>query len=203
MERLAAAPPAWAAKPAESAALRREYCCQREALCGALEAEGASLLRYANGVLGAYCAAQGKARWVHKHPSDVHSVGALLGAFPGASVLYVVRDGRDVACSLAERLGSFKSGVERWARDNAAMRPWWAHPAVLTVRYESLVTEPRATLEGCSTTSARRGTAPSSAIRSGRKSTAATAPKRSSRRRRRTPSGRRRAPPTTNAASGR
>ena len=140
-------PPAWAGKPAESAALRREYCCQREALCGALEAEGASLLRYANGVLGAYCAAQGKARWVHKHPSDVHSVGALLGAFPGASVLYVVRDGRDVACSLAERLGSFKSGVERWARDNAAMRPWWAHPAVLTVRYESLVTEPRATLE--------------------------------------------------------
>jgi hypothetical protein len=95
----------------------------------------------------AYAAKYGKARWGDKTPHYVHHVDHLLGLWPRARFVVLVRDGRDVAISLRKM---------PFGPNNAwAAAPWWArgirageqaqsaHPdAVLTVRYEDLVQRP-------------------------------------------------------------
>lgn len=88
------------------------------------------------------CRAAGRARWVEKTPRHIHHLERLFRHFPDARVLLLLRDGRDVACSVRARLGSLLPGIDRWRRDNAAGRPFWTHPGVHVVRYEALVAAP-------------------------------------------------------------
>jgi hypothetical protein len=95
----------------------------------------------------AYAARYGKPRWGDKTPHYVHHVDQLLGVWPGARFVVLVRDGRDVALSLRRM---------PFGPNNAwAAAPWWArgiragekaqadHPsAVRTIRYEDLATRP-------------------------------------------------------------
>lgn len=85
-------------------------------------------------------------RWVEKTPSHVRRIGFLLERFPDARVILMVRDGRDVACSLHVRFGDFQKGVERWLNDNDVADPWKGHPAVHMLRYEDLIAERETTL---------------------------------------------------------
>jgi len=135
--------PRFSGKPQDATRLHQEFCCSNEDMCRRLDRlRNITVVDYARSVLSAYCAAQGKARWVHKHPSAVHMMNHFVQSFPDGRFLYVVRDGRDVACSLAERLGSLREGVSRWVRDNAKMVPFLSLPALLTVKYEALVASP-------------------------------------------------------------
>jgi hypothetical protein len=63
-------------------------------------------------------------RGVEQTPETAFILGAALGAFPQAHAVHVMRDGRDVVCSLLER-GWFRSG-----RDGVddARRAYGAHP---------------------------------------------------------------------------
>lgn len=45
----------------------------------------------------------GHGRWVEKTPDHVFHLGRIWRYFPGATVVVIERDGRDVAASLAER----------------------------------------------------------------------------------------------------
>jgi hypothetical protein len=61
----------------------------------------------------------------------------------------MLRDGRDVVCSLKHRPDYQKSldRVERWIYDNVAGLLYWDDPRVKVVKYEDLVTNPTRTLQ--------------------------------------------------------
>lgn len=102
-------------------------------------------------IFGAYAQAQGKSRWGDKTPGYVEDLDLINRLFPECRVIHLVRDGRDVALSLA--------GVSWGSRDlikNAADWRWKAvlgrkmgglmGPRYLEVFYEDLVSNPREVL---------------------------------------------------------
>jgi protein-tyrosine sulfotransferase len=103
----------------------------------------------------------GKSRWVEKTPRHVHSLSYLLTSFPNARFIHMIRDGRDVACSLRNhpKAAVRRRGVvplkvnnpisfciNRWVADTSAGLALQSHPRVLTIRYESLVRDTESTL---------------------------------------------------------
>jgi hypothetical protein len=110
---------------------------------------------------GLCMAAAGKQRWAEKTPRNIGRIGEIFRCFPEARFVHVLRDGRDVACSLRTHprhkvvngelvpLGTWKAiagCARRWVRDIEGSRRWWDDPRFLTVRYEDLVLEPRPAL---------------------------------------------------------
>lgn len=83
--------------------------------------------------------AAGKRRWAEKTPAHVHAIARILRTYPDASILLIIRDGRDVAISLRKRTGDFAAGVTRWMEDNRAGEAFWKHPQVFKLTYEELV----------------------------------------------------------------
>jgi len=104
----------------------------------------------------------GKARWAEKTPRNISRIAEIFRCFPGARFVHVLRDGRDVACSLRTHPRhkvvdgklvptGFRKPIagcaRRWVRDIESSRRWWGDPRFLTVRYEDLVLDPRPVLE--------------------------------------------------------
>jgi LPS sulfotransferase NodH len=104
----------------------------------------------------------GKARWAEKTPRNISRIGEIFRIFPAARFVHVLRDGRDVACSLRTHprhrivdgqlvpTGAWQpiaGCARRWVRDLAGSRRWWSDPRFHTVRYEDLVLNPRPILE--------------------------------------------------------
>jgi len=83
--------------------------------------------------------AQRKRRWVEKTPVHVRMIDKIFARFPDARVLFVVRDGRDVAVSIRKRLGDFRKGIQRWVNDNRQGLNWTDNSRVMQIRYEDLV----------------------------------------------------------------
>ncbi len=99
----------------------------------------------------------GKSRYVEKTPINCRFVSQILQSFPNGRFIHIVRDGRDVACSLrtyggAKLRGGRMVGVASHNRI-ADVAQFWAHevshglasrghPRCLEVRYERLVAEP-------------------------------------------------------------
>ena len=119
----------------------------------------------------------GHLRGVEQTPETSFVLAAALRAYPSAKAVHIVRDGRDVVCSLlergwlgAERTGSDDAGVaygaharfwveperaEEFGSASEARRAAWAWRRYVTaaravpertleIRYEQLVSEPRA-----------------------------------------------------------
>lgn len=93
-----------------------------------------------------YTQHMGKVRWVEKTPNHILRLKEVLNYFPGAKIFLVLRDGRDVACSIRERNGSLEEGIDTWIECNRAGQAFWKHPNVQIVRYERLVTEMESTV---------------------------------------------------------
>jgi hypothetical protein len=83
--------------------------------------------------------AAGKPRWVEKTPKHIHCIGNLLALCPDAKIVLILRDGRDVACSIQDRTSSLETGIRRWVEDNRAGRQFWGHPQVFVTKYEYLI----------------------------------------------------------------
>jgi Flp pilus assembly protein TadD len=94
------------------------------------------------------CRELGKKRWVEKTPTHIFHIGKLSLYRPNARFILMLRDGRDVACSLKARKpsNSFSTIVDRWVYDNLAGLQYWDDPRVKVVKYESLVLNPEKTL---------------------------------------------------------
>lgn len=103
----------------------------------------------------------GKARWAEKTPRNISRIGAIFHFFPEARFVHVLRDGRDVVCSLRTHprhqvvdgklvpLNTWKpiaGCARRWRDDIECSRPFWNDPRFHAVRYEDLVKDPRAAL---------------------------------------------------------
>ena len=102
---------------------------------------------------------QGVSRWAECTPEHLLYVRPIAEAFPGARFLHIVRDGRDVACSMAEQrwVGPYRrADLARRVLQAGLYWEWLlgrgrsnlALPGlrVLEVRFESLVTRPVETL---------------------------------------------------------
>src|SRR5205807_5792933 len=68
-------------------------------------------------VFAAFAQSQGKPRWGDKTPNNVLHLPLLSRLFPDAQFVHIVRDGREVAASLAE---------QSWWRSSAGEAArWW------------------------------------------------------------------------------
>jgi protein-tyrosine sulfotransferase len=103
----------------------------------------------------------GKARWAEKTPQNIRNLDWILARFPQASVIHVIRDGRDVVCSMRQHpdwrwVGggwqkvlaprAIESYARRWLDDTAAGMSWRGDPRYVEVRYEDLLADPPAVL---------------------------------------------------------
>jgi Sulfotransferase family len=90
-------------------------------------------------------AEQGAARWVEMSPRNAQFSSALLRMFPDMKLVFTVRDGRDVACSLARLPFGPEDALAALARWNFHLRRADAAvrrlppDRVLTVRLEELL----------------------------------------------------------------
>jgi|GEM_PF-610225 len=94
------------------------------------------------------CLKAGSERWIEKTPPHIFQIQRFLHFRPHAQFILMLRDGRDVVCSLRKRQGYDAIGdrLERWVYDNKAGLPFWEHPQVKVVKYENLVESPIDTL---------------------------------------------------------
>jgi protein-tyrosine sulfotransferase len=107
------------------------------------------------------CAESGKSRWAEKTPQNIRNLDWILARFPQASVIHVIRDGRDVVCSMRQHpdwrwvAGRWQKMLaprtidwyaRRWLDDTAAGLSWRGDPRYVEVRYEDLVADPPAVL---------------------------------------------------------
>lgn len=76
--------------------------------------------------------------WVEKTPKHVNHISRIFSIDPTAKVLFLVRDGRDVALSFQKRGFEFQLGLERWVADNMAALPYLDDERVLLVKFEEL-----------------------------------------------------------------
>jgi hypothetical protein len=103
----------------------------------------------------------GKPRWGDKSPCNIRELVRLFHFFPNAHVLHVIRDGRDVVCSLRDHpkfrwengvrtptnvCNPWTECVARWVADTSAGLRWRGDPRYCEVRYEHLVNEPERVL---------------------------------------------------------
>jgi len=96
---------------------------------------------------------EGKARWAEKTPYNVGAIDRILSYWPGAKVLHVMRDPRDVYASMVE-IGKWEEPAvfgAHWCNTVGAARDWLGtaqgrHSAYHELRYERLVLDPEATM---------------------------------------------------------
>lgn len=103
-------------------------------------------------LLSAYAQARGKSYCGEKTPGHWRNIPDILADFPSARVLFLIRDGRDVALSLMAMpfwKSDLKSAADLWlgAAQACHLALSAAPTRVLQVRYEDLVTWPVDTLE--------------------------------------------------------
>jgi hypothetical protein len=104
----------------------------------------------------------GKPRWSEKTPLNVWHLDWIWEHFPEARFVHVIRDGRDVACSMrlhpdrrlvggrmveVSRHQSMESIVRRWVLSTGKGLRFRGDARYREVRYEELVRRPRETLE--------------------------------------------------------
>lgn len=108
-------------------------------------------------------AASGKRRWAEKTPQNIRHLDWISEHFPSASVIHIIRDGRDVICSMRQHPdwrwvdGAWQKVLvprplswyaQRWLDDTTAGLARRGDAGYVEVRYEDLVADPVAALRG-------------------------------------------------------
>lgn len=126
----------------------REWDVDHAAVRAAVEeADSPSYPELVSAVFSTYAATHGKRRWGDKTPRYVDHVGTLAELFPNARFIHLIRDGREVAASLADRrwgprdavLGAFiwRRSIRRARRDGRPLGERY-----MELRLEDLIAEP-------------------------------------------------------------
>jgi hypothetical protein len=103
-----------------------------------------------------YCQQTGKRVWGEKSPHNVFRLPYIWKHFPNARFVHIIRDGRDVACSLRNHPRHIRIGqkyyptnksrpieecIEKWVQAVSAGIRHRGDPRYLEVRYEDLVAD--------------------------------------------------------------
>ncbi|HBS28139.1 MAG TPA: sulfotransferase [Phycisphaerales bacterium] len=120
-----------------------------------------SVVEFTGGFFRAYAARRGKPIWGDKTPRNVRAIDRILRWFPQARFIHMIRDGRDVACSLRRHpKETVRNGrlvpnevnrpiaecAKRWLEDTSCGLAYRGHPRVIEVRYEALTADPESEL---------------------------------------------------------
>ncbi len=81
-----------------------------------------------------------------KTPKHLYRIDAIKRRFPNARFVAMVRDGRDVTCSIKKRTGVFDDGVKRWLQDNTWLLKHEQDSTLYQVRYEDLIEDKEGTM---------------------------------------------------------
>jgi protein-tyrosine sulfotransferase len=126
-----------------------------------IERESTSFPQFVTRFLSEYARQEGGTHWAEKSPANVLNLGWILDRFPNVMFCLCVRDGRAVVNSLRthprhrivegrlEQTGAvndLEECISRWLREANAGLQFAEHPRVLIVRYEDVVTDPKAAL---------------------------------------------------------
>lgn len=112
-----------------------------------------SLADLVSAIFQTYAEREGKQRWGDKTPSFVTELDILWQLFPNCKIVHIIRDGRDVACSL-RKLSWGSRNLPRLARNWAwqvtmgrKMGRIIGPDHYLEIYYEALVANPEGTLK--------------------------------------------------------
>lgn len=123
--------------------------------------ESTSAVRFAETFFREFMQREGKSRWADKTPANVLVFPRILKCFPNAKVVHLLRDGRDVACSLRKHPRStirhgkiqpvnsdnpIKDMIRRWVHHVPCGLAFRDHPRCYQLRYEDLILNSEATL---------------------------------------------------------
>jgi len=116
---------------------------------------------FIDAIAARYQALRGRPRWTEKTPLNIRHLDWIMARWPEARIVHVLRDGRDVICSMREHPERrwvdgrwvmqpnprpVEEYARRWVADTAAGMRWRADRRYLEVRYEDLVRQPETTL---------------------------------------------------------
>ena len=114
--------------------------------------ESASVYVFLSTILGRYAARSGKPRWAEKTPGNVCHLDRIFSNWPGAKVVHIVRDPKDIYASMrqAKKWDSIPEFTERWCDIMGAVERFretmdLSLDRYLEFRYETLVREPEKT----------------------------------------------------------
>lgn len=140
--------------------LAQSYAIELERL-RVMRAEAPSQAAFIDAFAALVRADAGKSRWAEKTPQNIRNLDWIRERFPEASIIHIIRDGRDVVCSMRGHPdwrwvdGAWQKVLvprplqwyaQRWIDDVATGIAWRGDPRYVEVRYEDLVADPRAAL---------------------------------------------------------
>jgi len=122
-----------------------------------------SQARMVSMIMGNLCMKADATRWCDKTPTNVRVLPWIFDHFQSAQFVHVIRDGRDVVCSLRHHpkwqrsengelvpthfVAPFEACVKRWVFDVTHGIGWREDPRYYEVRYEDLVLKTEETLK--------------------------------------------------------
>ena len=83
---------------------------------------------------------------LEKTPSHCLKIRDIFKTFVDPKIIAVIRDGRDVCCSLKKRSGNFKDSFNRWVYENLEIVKCLNSKNMLQIRYEDFVSQPKDTI---------------------------------------------------------
>lgn len=92
------------------------------------------------------CKKENKIVWCEKTPSHIFKISDMTKDFPDCRIIVMVRDGRDVACSLKARGYDWTENVELWIKSNEELEKYSYLPNLKVIKYETLVSSPSNTV---------------------------------------------------------
>lgn len=135
--------------------LAREYGFD-PAFVRELHRESGSLAQFIERFMDAYRSREGKPIWCEKSPRNILRLDWIWERFPKARVIHIVRDGRDVACSLRhhpkrKRVGDeyvqtninrpIRQCIDHWVQYVSAGLKHRGDERYMEVRYEDLIAD--------------------------------------------------------------
>lgn len=127
----------------------------------AMVARSPNVVRFAEEFFRIFAQREGKVRWADKTPRNIHAVHRILTWFPNATFVHIIRDGRDVACSLRHHpaytirngkivpqkvTNPIRACARRWIDDTSMGLAFRGHPRYFEICYEELVSDPESTM---------------------------------------------------------